>query len=107
MLAKRNRNYMFYLLLASVFAFALLRTYLSDIALAFLAGLVTGIAVSFSLIYISTSLVRRNPVLTTAMKERVKTQELKRREDIKAERRAAFGGEDPTNNWFSGNQNLL
>jgi uncharacterized protein (DUF58 family) len=76
------------LALAAIVAIGMARSYAGDVVTAGVVGFVAGVATILTLMSLSTRIAAKNPALALSAKERVKTEALKEREQIKAQLRA-------------------
>ncbi len=75
------------LVLAAIVAIGMARSYAGDVVTAGVVGFVAGVATILTLMSLSTRIAAKNPALALSAKERVKTEALKEREQIKAQLR--------------------
>jgi phosphotransferase system glucose/maltose/N-acetylglucosamine-specific IIC component len=76
------------LVLAAIVAIGMARSYAGDVVTAGVVGFVAGVATILVLMSLSTRIAAKNPALALSAKERVRTEALKEREQIKAQLRS-------------------
>lgn len=76
------------LVLAAIVAIGMARSYAGDAVVAGVVGFVAGVTTILALMSLSTRIAAKNPALALSARERIRTEALKEREQIKAQLRS-------------------